>query len=373
MLPCPRARLTKRALAMRLRLAVPVLAGFLFGWTALAQATDAPPPAAPIFYCPTPAKAAPAPAATADKSTGHAVHAVRASGHRRQSCPTLRVAAVRHHRHGHGPAPKMVANNDVSASQAFIYRYERAVHGLDARAADEAWAEGRRPPCPPRRDHCPGGGMHDDGMHGRGMHDGDMAMMHAGPPPEGPALAQRAVPPPPCPQQCPGPGAWRDGGPRDLHDGAANGRAYAERALAPPVEPPPPPPREAPPPPIAHGYAWQDGHGGYRYDEREDSSERAGGWSYSEVDGHARYHHWGDRFGDEPDAQGDGRRSEDHWGQDHWDQDHWGGDRWTDRPRRCPPPVPASACAAGQSPHHADVAVAGRDAAGYLTWPGKTE
>lgn len=349
---------------MRLSLAVPVLAGCLLGWTALAQAAEAPPPAAPIFYCPTPAKAEVAPAATPARSTGHAGHAIHTSGNRRVGCPTMRVAAERHRRHGHGAPPKVVASNDVSASQAFIYRYERALHGLDARAADEAWAEGRRRPCPSQRDHCPRGGTHDGGMHDA-MHDGDAATHHA-PPPEGPALAQRETPPPPCPHVCPGPEASRHGGPpvRREYDIYVDGaRDAAEHAPAPQVEPLPPPPDA--PPPTAHGYAWQDGHSGYRYDERGASSERAGGWSYSEVDGHGRYRHWGDRFGDEPDAR--------------WDDRHaarqWDGDHWAEGPHRCPPPVPASACTAGQSdpPRHADVAVAGRDAAGYLTWPGKTE
>jgi hypothetical protein len=292
---------------MRLSFAVPTLAGLLLGWAAVAQA-DAP-PAAPIFYCPTPGKADPAPAATTAKPAAQAAHVVHAGGRRHQGCPTMHVAVERHRWHGRG-GPRLVAGQDVSASQAFIYRYERAMHGLDPRAAEEAWAEGRHAPCP---HHCP---------------DRD---------------------------------GWRHDGPDRDHDLARNAPVprVDERPLPPPLPPLPPSP-----PPV-HAYAWQDGDSGYRADERDQERQRVGGWSYREVDGRGRYQHWGDRFDGEP--GGDGRHDEDG---DH-DRDH----RWAEGPHRCPPPVPASACTAGQSPapHHADVAVAGRDAAGYLTWPGKTE
>jgi hypothetical protein len=355
-------------LVMRLSLVVPAVAGLLLGWAALAHA-DAP-PAAPIFYCPTPGKPAPAAAATPAKPA-HGAHVVHAGGERRrQGCPTLRVASApaHHHWRDREPGPKAPASQDVSASQAFIYRYERALHGLDARAADEAWADGRRP-CPPHADHCPGAWRHD------------------GPPmDQGPVLAQRETQPPPCPRGCPGPDGWRHG--EDHH-------LLAERALTPPVEaqplPPPlepaPPPRfvERPPPaplpprlverplpppaprPTVHAYALQDGHSGYGYVERDEQTERAGGWSYSEQDGQGHYRQWGDHFAGEPDGDGrydDGRR------------DGGGERRWAEAPRyRCPPPVPASSCSAGPNApvRHADVAVAGRDPAGYLTWPGKTE
>lgn len=287
---------------MRLSFAVPILAGLLLGWAAMAQA-DAP-PAAPIFYCPTAGKAEPAPAATPATCPAQTT---RAGTHRHhQGGPTTRVAAE--HRRWHGRSgPRMVGSEDVSASQAFIYRYERAMHGLDPRAAKEAWAEGRHPPCPR---HCPG-------------HDG-----------------------------------WRHAGPDRDHD-------FAQNAPVPHVDARPSPPPPAPPPPHVHAYAWHDGDSGYRDDERELESQRAGGWSYSEVDGRGHYQRWGDRFDGEPGGEGrfDGDR-------DH-DRDH----HWAEGPQRCPPPVPASACAAGRdpAPRHADVAVAGRDAAGYLTWPGKTE
>src|SRR5471030_1835938 len=158
---------------MRLSFAVPALAGLLLGWGALAHA-DAP-PAAPIFYCPTPGKVAPATAPTAP--AGRAGHVLHAAEHRHQGCPTLRVAAAeRHHRRASAsttivfslrrePHPRL-ASDDVSASQAFIYRYERAHVGFDRREADEAWAEGR---------HRPGDRRHD------------------GPPMEGPVLDRKSV------------------------------------------------------------------------------------------------------------------------------------------------------------------------------------
>ena len=132
---------------MRLSFAVPSLAGLLLGWAALAQA-DAP-PAAPIFYCPTPGKADPAPAATPAKPAAHGAPAPSGGA---QGCPTLSVASAAAHHHSARPraaTPKAVASNDVSASQAFIYRYERALHGLDAHAADQAWAEGQAALGPP--------------------------------------------------------------------------------------------------------------------------------------------------------------------------------------------------------------------------------
>jgi hypothetical protein len=337
--------------------AVPAAAGLMLGWAALAQA-DAP-PVAPIFYCPTPGKAAP-PAAPA-KAVAHAgpAHVVHTSTHRHTGCPVLRVAAEHHHWRGREPAPRVVAsNNDVSASQAFIYRYERALQGLDARAADEAWAEGRR---------------------------GDWR--HGGPPMHGPVMAQRELPLPPAPE------GWRR--PPERHVYA---ETQVEAPLPPPLpapppvhapppryverQPPPPPAPEPAPHPSVRVYALQDGHSGYRYQESEQQSERAGGWSYSEQDGHGQYRQWGDRFAGEPDRDGraDGRYVEGRRDDGHGDSWYGNGDgqrRWAQaQPRyRCPPPVPTNSCSAGPNApvRHADVAVAGRDAAGYLTWPGKTE
>ena len=332
---------------MRLSYALAALAGLLLAGAPAARADV--PPAAPIFYCPTPGKVDAA--ATPAKAAPHAGRAIHASGHRHHGCPLVQIAARHHHGHRHGAATTIAssaappaASNDVSASQAFIYRYERALHGLDARAADEAWAEGRHP--------------HPD--HWR----------HDGAPIEGPVLAQRQIPPP-CPHACPGPEAGR-------HDGEPGARAFAQSAPVPPVEerplPPPtahvPPPPVPAPPPAPRTYAWQDDRSGYGYDERGEASERAGGWRYSEVDGQGHYQHWGDHFAGEPvwsdrlGEDGDGRRD------DGQVERHWAAPRY-----RCPPPVPASACSAGPDApvRHSDVAVAGRDAAGYLTWPGKTE
>ena len=285
---------------MRLNLAITILAGLSLGWAAAAQAdpTTAAPPAAPIFYCPTPGKAAPATAAAP-------VAPASLHRHPHAGCPTLRVATAEHHHwRGHAPArTPLASNNDVSASQAFIYRYERAVHGLQPQAASQAWAQGNRPM------------------------------------PPGPALAQRQIPPPPCPHGCPGPDAWRHAGPPPM---AQQGPPPMAMRPPPPIQPPPAPARPAPAPPQpGRAYAWSDGQSGYGYRE----SERAGGWSYSEEDGRGHYAQWGDQFGGQP------RR--------------WGG------PPRCPPPVPASACTAGRAPPPV-YRVAGRDAAGYLTWPGKT-
>lgn len=316
---------------MRMSFAVPVAAGLLLGWAALAQA-DAP-PVAPIFYCPTPGKAAPvaAPAVPA----AHGAHVIHANVHRHLGCPTKRLAAEHRHWRGREAPPRVLANNDVSASQAFIYRYERALDGLDARAADEAWAEGHH------------GWRHDGPPHG---------------PPERHVYAETQVEAP-LPPPLPAPPPVRVPPPR-----------YAERPLPPPLPAPEPPPA---PRPSVHVYALQDGHSGYGYRGSEQQSERAGGWSYSEQDGHGQYHQWGDRFAGEPDGRADGRYVEGRRD----DGDSWYGDgdgqrRWAPAPHyRCPPPVPTNSCSAGPNApvRHSNVAVAGRDAAGYLTWPGKTE
>jgi hypothetical protein len=122
-------------------------------------------------------------------------------------------------------------------------------------------------------------------------------------------------------------------------------RAYAE---TPPPLPPPPHAERAPPPPA---YADRERHDGYVYQRSE--SEHSSGWSYSEQDGQGRYQHWDD---------GDGRRP----------------------PPRPPCPRADHGCSA-DPPAYADGAaqwqdgsyghvypVAGRDAQGYLVWPGKT-
>ena len=127
-----------------------------------------------------------------------------------------------------------------------------------------------------------------------------------------------------------------------------------EQGHAPPGAPPPPPLPPAPPPPVAH--AWVD-HGPaiaddrYGYEARE--SERAGGWSYRQEDGRDRYEQWGE----------------------------------APAPRGPCPPRPDRGCSAAPSADAAFAAgdrqwrdgsygavynVAGRDAYGFLVWPGKT-
>jgi hypothetical protein len=126
-------------------------------------------------------------------------------------------------------------------------------------------------------------------------------------------------------------------------------------------------PDRCPPSPSPYGYQDRGEGAGYIVERHE--SERAGGWRYSEHDGQGRYQAWGDA-----------------------------------RPRRpCPPSVPAASCAAGAAYAGGGYASAGyaargfassayasgegewrdgsygrvyqysgRDAGGYLVWPGKT-
>lgn len=305
---------------MRLTIALSSLAGgLLLGWAALAQAqaaphpapqAAAPPPAAPIFYCPS-MQAGPAKAA-ASVRPAPAAHA---------ACPTtVRVAAVARRRRWRRHRHEVVAawrDNGVSESQAFIYRYERALHGLNAQAAEEAW--GRPPPPCLRGPHagCPTGGPTGYWAYGA-AHRPVMA-----PPP---VLAQQAPPPrrllPPhlgCPQACP------------------------------PAPPPPAMAMAQPVPPPAPAYAWRDQRApvhAWRYERREE--ERSSGWRYSEEDGHGRFERWGDGV------------------------------------RRAPcPRAPEAGCAAAlrfragerqwrDGSYGQVYQVAGRDAYGYLVWPGKT-
>jgi hypothetical protein len=108
----------------------------------------------------------------------------------------------------------------------------------------------------------------------------------------------------------------------------------------------------APPPrPSVHGYAWNDGHSGYAIEAQGMRSEREGGWSYSDVNGHRSFHRWGDRFAGEPGMGG-------------------GPGMGPPPGRPCPPAVPV--CGGGGPPPEEVYEEAGRDAAGFLTWPGKT-
>ncbi|HTX51045.1 MAG TPA: hypothetical protein VME40_16855 [Caulobacteraceae bacterium] len=276
---------------MRLVLALPALAGGAFlGWAGLAGAqANGPPPAAPIFYCPTPAAAA----APAKAAPAHRV--------RHAHCPTMREA--REHRRVHGVHEHRyaAAGGDVAEAQALIYRYERAVGGLDARAVREAWqAGGEGPPPPP------------------------YAALTPPPPPD-------MGPPPPPPY----------GGMLVLRVPPANGRVG---------------PHDGGPPPDEYRgsdrvYAWDDAEAGGRVAtfgfQRRDSDSR-GVWVFVDRDGERHYLHLGEAHA---------------------------------APPPCPPPHDLG-CTAGESFQRGDAQwrdgsygavyqYAGRDAQGYLVWPGK--
>jgi hypothetical protein len=381
---------------MRLSIALGALAGGLtLGWAMLAEAADqGPPPAAPIFYCPS------APAAH-----GAAAGAPAAP----QACPA--PAAHRHavieHRRVEPRRERVIVrrerpDEDVSASQAFIYRYEEARHGLNAEAADDAWrheppvdhrvherlyTEEAPPPCPGQAvDHCPIAPVRD----------APRAHVYVEPPPPPPPpVMVRAQPQAPAPvyvqvaptpptevyvhlapaappqvyveheRERPSPPAYyyerpacpdvpRDRCPLANEQGPWNEPAYAEA---------PPPHRELPPPPAyveREQYAPRPGYvererdvtmdrGGYAYERSE--SEQSSGWRYSDDNGQVRSEHWrdGDRDGGRHD---DGRRD--------------GG---------CPNSCSGSAYQQGEWRDGSYGAVAqysGRDSYGYLVWPGKT-
>jgi hypothetical protein len=175
----------------RFSLAAALAGALAFVLPAVGEAAEAAaiagPPAAPIFYCPTP------PTSTAPVK--RAVH------HAKRSCPGARRAAARSERwrrHRHELARReswREGPEGVTESQAFIYRYERALHGLNPRAAEEAWRhpDGFWPGCPPSADHgCPPGQGYAFAL-----------------PPAPPRLALPPPPDagPPCPHSCP-PGAW---------------------------------------------------------------------------------------------------------------------------------------------------------------------
>ncbi len=173
--------------------------GLLLGWAASAQAAPAAPPAEPIFYCPSP--------------PAHAAARLPAKHARRHACPTQRLARndrddhrdrwrdhdhdadrdADHDRdHAHDRDHDRLASrehDDVSESQAFIYRYERALHGLNARAADEAWAHPNGFWPHGRRDMADNAGpgwradeARGDGDHDRHGDDRDGHADHMGPP-----------------------------------------------------------------------------------------------------------------------------------------------------------------------------------------------
>jgi hypothetical protein len=398
---------------MRLSIALGALAGGLtLGWAVLADAADqAPPPAAPIFYCPSapPAHAAATPAPGAARTGAPAP----------QTCPAAvshhAVAAVRRHevvrREPVRREPVRVIvrretpNEDVSASQAFIYRYEEARRGLNAEAADEAWrheppvdrrvhervyAEGPPAPMPPPP--CPGQVV--DHCRPAPNHEAFRSHVIVEPaPPAPPPVVVRAQPQAPAPvyvQVAPTP-------PAQVYvrmAPAAPPQVYVEREHAPPAPPvyyyeqrqgcpdaardrcplaeeqdrwherdyaqAPPPHRELPPPPalaerqqqyVEHPAYVERDHGvtadgrAYAYERRE--SEQSSGWRYSDENGQVRSEHWSD---------GDGHRD--------------GG-----RPPCADRCDGGSAYQAGEwrdGSYGAVSAYSGRDAYGYLVWPGKS-
>src|SRR5580704_13572271 len=180
-----------RVFPMRLSLVMSALAsGLVMGWAGFAAAdgaaSNAAPPAAPIFYCPTPASTATVtktavvakPAAKARHVAVTRVHHVHVRS--RVVCPTERVAREHHHEHGQGEAryASVTVNDDVSKSQEFIYRYERAEGGLDPHAAHLAWAhrDGGPPMMPPPPGIADGSVQwrdHDSDRHDADRHDGD--------------------------------------------------------------------------------------------------------------------------------------------------------------------------------------------------------
>jgi hypothetical protein len=336
---------------MRLSIALGALAGGLvLGTAASALADTAPPPAAPIFYCPAAPgaqKGAPAPAGPAAKNCPSPAHAAPAT-------PSAPVAKVEHRRderrhepryaQGRWEAHEGPPREDVSASQAFIYRYERAMHGLNAQAADQAWAHAgpppqavaAPPPGPPQRVYVQPAPP-------------PPVVVEVGPTPPARVYVERIAPPapppgpppqayaPPCPDRCPM--SDRHDGWRQHHDDAEAPPAYGHRAYA----------ETAPPPAYSghygyitppagyerheehYGYVGQD-HA-YAYERRE--TEQSSGWRSSDGDGHY------ERF--------DGRRGP------------------------CPPSPDHGCSAAGDGGYGAAHEYSGRDAYGFLVWPGKSD
>jgi hypothetical protein len=305
-------------MVIRFRRALPALAGGLvLGCAAAAAAADAPPPAAPIFYCPSTPQKTPSPACKPLPGTP----AARAPA--AQHVAVVEHRNWRHHRYEHHYAVRLHRPEDVSASQAFIYRYERAQHGLDARAADEAWDH-----APPPAHYEAPPPHHEWAEAPPAPH---VIVEHAPPAPQQ-VIVERAPPPP---QQVI---IEREAPPLPKviieHAPAPPPRVIFERAPA--------------PPPVYYGREEREDGGGYAFERRE--TERAGGWSYSEQDGRGHYESWGDA-----------------------------------RPHRhgCPPQVvEAGGCAAAAYAEHDSewrdgsyghvYQYSGRDAYGYLVWPGKT-
>lgn len=325
---------------MRLEFALPAAAGGLvIGWAAIAAAATAtapPPPAAPIFYCP--AKSAPAgkpPACAPATSTPAALH--RRVRHRHE----VRIAQRR---------AVDWRKADLSEGQRFIHEYERRHHGFEVEAGP--------PPCPDAHGYPPP----------REWAEAPPRVIVERAPPQPPQVIVERAPPPPqqviIEREAPPP-------PKIIieHPPAPPPQVVFERAPAPPPRviyeraPPPCPERCAPPP---REYGWQDRHEGDGWQDRREEHagvvverrerEESGGWRYAERNGRGFYQTWGE-----------GRRG-----------------------RPCPPQVPEGRCSgdagfaqsayesgdwgdSGYGGYGEAQPYAGRDAYGYLVWPGKTE
>jgi hypothetical protein len=369
---------------MRLSIALGALAGGLgLGWAALAAADAPPPPAAPIFYCPAASGAKAATAAPA-KSCPPAAHAASTAPAAQPSSAHRREEARHEPRHAQGswvaheaPPPRYAheaPRDDVSASQAFIYRYERASHGLNAEAANEAWAQPEGPP-PNYRD--------DRRVHEREYAEAARPMppvVAPLPPPAPPehVIVQPAPPPPVVVEVAPTPPA----------------RVYVER-MAPP---PPPPPVYVPACPDRCPRAEE--HEGWREHHDYDQSAPP---AYSHHEEHYGYvapqapparvyerheEHYGyvnapPAYAEREEARGgqtysyERRETEQSSGWRDSDGHHGYAERHAERRGPCPP-SPDHGCSA-DSPdgrwqdgsYGAVYQYSGRDAYGFLVWPGK--
>jgi hypothetical protein len=348
---------------MRLSIALGALAGGLVLGSAALALADAPPPAAPIFYCPAaPGKGGPASSTPAAKSCPPAANSAPAA-------PSTPVARVEHRRDERRHEPRYAGGRwtahegppreDVSASQAFIYRYERAVHGFNAEAADQAWAHGGPPPS-----------VRDDRR---------MIRQYAAAPPPAPIVAP---PPPPAPperiyvQPAPPPPVVVEVGP------TPPARVYVER-----VAPPPPPPQAyAPPCPDRCPPAYE--HDGWRDQQaRAEAPALTERRAYAET---APPREYSGHYGYLTPPPGAYQHHEEHYG--YTSQDHayayerreteqsssWRSsdghyvERSDDRRGPCPP-SPDHGCSAAGDGYGAAHQYSGRDAYGFLVWPGKSD
>lgn len=394
--PSPRGS-PAESLFMRLSTALSAMAGGLvLGWGAMAAADPpppaAPPPSVPIFYCPAPTAA---PAATTAARNG-------------AGCPTGRTVTtavhhpVRHHQWvvqiaERQPAERWEEHRDPTG-HLFMYRYNDAMQDvepscphrghpcppeprwghLDGPGPDGPYAQGPQPPAPPMP-HCHHGcpPAADDGVYAEGLPAPAPPMQNAMPPcvrhhdcprpprydggyaqtmpplaPPAPRYEDRfaQMTPPPAPPP-PREGWWRS------HHGMDD--RYAE--MAPPPAPPipaPPPRPVAPPvrvaPPAAYAYEEHGAAAGYAYQRRE--TEHSSGWSYSEADGHGHYQHWDDHDGARPPPP-----------RPPCPQTHG-----CPGPGQYPPAAYANGAGQWADGSYGQVyEMTGRDAHGYLVWPGK--